>query len=231
MTPIPSTVRTTAIMAAQPTPGRWSVARMSRLTRRKICAWARPLFSIVLSVTSDSSVCAGRLRRRLRGGGAAAVGHVLQIEIRGPGVQVLQRAVRQRPAGQPRHATRGILEITENYRVGGAGLLTGGLEHSLGDYRVRALVLDGDLGGVDALHTVGALLHHALLARRHVRVQPPVQGLRPLVLEPVEVANLVRAVVRAVAGAHAPVVDLHVEAVRIVIRGVYRTDGLARRRP
>ena len=60
--------------------------------------------------------------------------------------------------------------------------------------------------------------------------------LRPRVLlavglavsEPVEVADLVRAVVAAVPGTDAPVVDLHVEAVGRVVRGVHGAHRLAR---
>src|SRR3712207_6289229 len=89
----------------------------------------------------------------------------------------------------------------------------------------------------DALHAEGALLHDALAAHRDVRVELPVQRLGEGVLtavrlaepEPVEVADLVRAVVRAVARADAPVVDLHVQPVGRVVRRVDGAHRLARR--
>src|SRR5450755_323967 len=93
------------------------------------------------------------------------------------------------------------------------------------------------LGFANALHAEGAFLHHTLAAHGHVRIQLPVHALRPRVLwarrlavaEPVEIANLVRTVIRAVAGADAAIVDLHVEPVRRVIRRVHGTHRLARR--
>src|SRR5690606_20718644 len=57
----------------------------------------------------------------------------------------------------------------------------------------------------------------------------PVEGLGPLPAEPVVGAHLVRAVVRTVPRAHAAVVDLAVQAIRRVVRGVHGTDRLARR--
>src|SRR5512143_3037561 len=89
----------------------------------------------------------------------------------------------------------------------------------------------------DSLHAEAALLHHALAAHRDVGVELPVERLGERVLfairltipEPIEVANLVRAVVRAVARADAAVVDLDVQPVGRVVRGVHRTDRLARR--
>src|SRR3954463_5779016 len=93
------------------------------------------------------------------------------------------------------------------------------------------------LGLTDALHAERALLHDALAAHGHVGIELPVQRLRERVLlairlavsEPVEVADLVWAVVRAVARADAAVVDLDVQAVRRVIRRVHRADRLTRR--
>src|SRR6185437_13339656 len=89
----------------------------------------------------------------------------------------------------------------------------------------------------DALHTEAALLHDALAAHRDIRVELPAQPLRPRILrpgrlavaEPVEVPDLVRAVVRAVARADAAIVHLDVQSIRRVIGGVHRTHGFARR--
>src|SRR2546423_10020881 len=92
------------------------------------------------------------------------------------------------------------------------------------------------LAFANALYAEAALLHHALAAHRDIRIELPVHPLRPGVLrtrrlavaEPVEVANLVWTVVRAVAGPDAAIVDLHIEPVRRVIRRVHRTHRLAR---
>src|SRR5690606_39658615 len=80
-----------------------------------------------------------------------------------------------------------------------------------------------------ALHAERALLHDAPLAHRDVRVELPVQRLRPLPREPVVVADLVRTVVGAVARPDAAVVDLTVQPVGRVVRGVDGADRLARR--
>ena len=81
-----------------------------------------------------------------------------------------------------------------------------------------------------ALNAEGALLHDALLAHRHVRIQLLFQRRIPMMIVVVEVADLVGAVHRARARADATVVDLHVETVLVVIGGSHRTDCLARRR-
>ncbi len=84
---------------------------------------------------------------------------------------------------------------------------------------------------VDALHAVGALLHHAAAADRDVRVPERVVALRiPVRIEQeVEAPDLVRAVVRAVPRADAAVVDHVVQAFRAVGRRGDRADDLARR--
>src|SRR5687768_10815576 len=88
----------------------------------------------------------------------------------------------------------------------------------------------------NALDAEGALLHDTLGAHRDVGVELPVERLREGVLrpdrltvaEPVEVANLLRPVVGAVARADAAVVDLDVEPVWRMVGRVDRADGLAR---
>ena len=88
------------------------------------------------------------------------------------------------------------------------------------------------LGAADALDAEGALLHDAARPHRDVRVELQVERLGErllVVVEPVEVAHLVGAVVGAVARADAAVVHLAVEAVRRVVRRVHRADRLARR--
>ena len=84
---------------------------------------------------------------------------------------------------------------------------------------------------VDALHAVGALFHHAAAPHRDVRVPQRVVALGvPVGVEQeVEAANLVRTVVRTVAGAHAAVVDHVVQAFRAVRGRGDRAHHLARR--
>src|SRR5205085_9536524 len=79
--------------------------------------------------------------------------------------------------------------------------------------------------------------HDAFRAHGDVGVQLPVERLGERILrairfavpEPVEVADLVWTVVGAVTRADAPVVYLHVETVRRVVRRIDRTYRLARR--
>src|SRR5690242_6288896 len=89
----------------------------------------------------------------------------------------------------------------------------------------------------DALHAKAALLHHTFAAHRDIRIELPVERLGERVLlapgfaiaEPVEVADLIRAIVRAVARADATVVHLHVQSVGRVVGRIHRAHRLARR--
>src|SRR5205807_3060769 len=91
-----------------------------------------------------------------------------------------------------------------------------------------------ELGGnarlADALHAVGALLHHATAPDRDVRIALRPEALRipVLIQQEVEAAHLVRAVVRAIPCADAAVVDHVVEAFIAVARRGDRADDLAR---
>ena len=82
---------------------------------------------------------------------------------------------------------------------------------------------------VDPLDAVRALLHHPARAHGHVRVPLELQAGRVVVgiLEEVEPADLVRAVVRAVASAHAAVIRHLVEALVAVRRRFHGADGFA----
>ena len=89
----------------------------------------------------------------------------------------------------------------------------------------------------DALDAEGTLLHDPLRAHGDIRVELPIERLGEGVewlalfgmIEPVEVPDLVRTVVGAVARAHAPIVDLSVQTIRRVVRREHRTNRLARR--
>ena len=112
--------------------------------------------------------------------------------------------------------------------VGQAGL-AGGLDFAVAHLAV--LLFRVDLGGVDALHAVGALLHHAAAAHRHVRIAQQLQARRFVIgeQEEIEPPHLVGAVVGAVARAHAAVVDHVVQAFGAVHGGLHRADQFARR--
>ena len=95
----------------------------------------------------------------------------------------------------------------------------------------RSCFLRVDLRLVDALHAVGALFHHAAAAHGDVGVAPELQARRrPVLIEQeVEAADLVRAVVRAVARADTAVVDHVVQPFVGVHRRADRTHHFARR--
>ena len=148
----------------------------------------------------------------------------------------------------------GFLEILENgaggvglfpehQGVGGASLGAGGEEiavfHPLiiqvavggGDplpgHRLHAAALDGDFAAADTLHAKRAPLHNAAGADGHIRIKLVAHSLRPLGFPPVEEPDLVGAVIGAVAGADAAVVDLDVHPFVVVISGVDWADGFA----
>ena len=160
---------------------------------------------------------------------------LLQVDHRREGVELLEHVVRPAILGPLGHRPVLVGRVAEDDRARRAGLRAGHRE--LVDVQVALLERGAVLGLLDALHAERALLHDAFVAHRDVRVELPVQRLREGVLrarrvavaEPVVVADLVRAVVGAVARADAAVVDLHVEAVGRVVGRVHRADGLARR--
>ena len=94
------------------------------------------------------------------------------------------------------------------------------------------LELGRDAREVDALHAVGALLHHAAAADGDVRIARQLEAGRvPIrIQQEVEATDLVRTVVRAVARADAAVVDHVVQAFVAVRRRRHRAHHLARRR-
>src|SRR5690606_22395237 len=153
--------------------------------------------------------------------------HLLQIDDTGLRVQPLEHAVAapgRRDAADPRVR---VLDVAEHDRVAGAGLRAG--RHDLAVRHAAAFQTGPVLGLTDPLHAERALLHDALLSHRDVRVELPAERLGPLPRVPVEVADLVRAVVGAVTRPDAAVVDLAVEPVRRVVRRVDGAHRLARR--
>ena len=121
----------------------------------------------------------------------------------------------------------GVPKISELDGRGRAGLLAGRFDVAVtnlasGEPRI-------DLHPIDPLRAVGALLHHAPRADRDVRVHRELEDVGRVLgeVEEIEAAHLVGTVVRAVAGPDAPVVDHHVEALRVVDGGCHGADLLA----
>src|SRR5712692_3346960 len=128
-----------------------------------------------------------------------------------------------------------VVEIAEDDRFRRTGLLARGHDVAIADVAILESRLT--LRTTDALDAERALFHHALLAHRDIGIEQHRQRLGPRlplavalrVVVTIEVADLVRAVVGAVARADATIVDLAVEAVGRVIGGEDRTNRLARR--
>src|SRR5215208_3463643 len=174
-------------------------------------------------------------RRRLLRLPRPEVRDLLQVDHRRVGTELVEDVVRAPVVHQLSHRPRLVRGVAEGDRARGAGLRAGDRELVRLE---RALLERGAvLRLADALDAEGALLHHALAAHRDVRVELPVERLgervlltvRLAVADPVEVADLVRAVVGAVAGADAAVVHLDVEPVRRVVGRVDGEDRLAGR--
>src|SRR3954468_12738066 len=179
----------------------------------------------------------GRHLSRLPRGSWSATGwnviHLFQVDHSGEGVELLEHVVRATILDQLRDRPVRICRVAEHDGPRRTGRGASGREFI--GLELAMLERSNVLRLTDALHAERALLHDALAANRHVRVELPVQRLRERVLlairlavtEPVEVANLVRTIVRAVTRADATVVDLDVESVRRVVRRVHRTDRFA----
>ena len=121
----------------------------------------------------------------------------------------------------------GILHVAKDDGLGRAALHTGGLRFAV--FEFAAFVLGLDLGGHQALDAETALLHDAAAAHRDIGVERQALDLAGVgVGPPIEAANFVRAIVGAVAGAHAAVVDLLVQALFAVHGGQHRADVFAR---
>src|SRR3972149_7034617 len=111
---------------------------------------------------------------------------------------------------QVRRGGAGIVEVAEGHGVRRAALLAGGDDLAIAERRPAhpGIVLRP----TNPLHAEGAFLHDALGAHRDVRIELPVERLGPgerlgarlLLVEPVEVADLVGAVVGAVGGGPPP---------------------------
>src|SRR5215813_1852623 len=120
-----------------------------------------------------------------------------------------------------------VLDVAEGNGPRGARLLAGGQDVAVAHGAL--LVARVVLAGHDALDAHRVLLHDAELTDRHVGIELDLERLGPLPVVPVEPPYVIRTVVATVARAHAPVVDLTVQALLGTIRGEHGTDRLARR--
>src|SRR5258706_5933189 len=144
-------------------------------------------------------------------------------------VQLTQQRVVAVLRLQLRDRAARVVDVAEHDGLRGAHGLAGGLDLAVAD--AAPFVVGGDARLLDALHAVRALLHDPAAAHAHVGVALQLDGRRvPVLIEQeVEAPHLVGAVVRAVAGADAAVVDLVVQALVAVHGGGHRADLLARR--
>src|SRR5436305_10579804 len=213
-------VRMTSLILSVTVPAVWPGATIGAWSGFTV-AGSPGLFSSVAMLSS-----LGRVRLAQRGARIAQLREIGGARAR---VDVLEQPVVERIGLQLRHLRLRVVDVAEDDRPRRAALLAGGLEPVRRDRLMVDLGLD--LRRLDALHTVGALLHHAAHAHRHVRVVDQLQHRRALVAvaQEVEAAPLVGAVVRAVAGAHATVVDHVVEPLVAVHGGGHRADHLAGR--
>src|SRR4029079_3037336 len=142
---------------------------------------------------------------------------------------LVQQVVAARIRVQLRHLRVRVVQRAEDDGAGRAALLASGEQLAVLDR--ASLDARGDALALDALHAVRALLHDAARADGDVRVHAQLARGRVVldVVEEVEPPHLVRAVVAAVAGADAAVVDHLVDALVAVDGGVHRADVLARR--
>src|SRR5436305_2790344 len=151
------------------------------------------------------------------------------------GVELLEHVIRAPILGELRDRPLRISRIAE----GDGPRRTRGSARS-GEFvggELAMLECSAILRLTNALHTEGAFFHDTFAAHRYVGIQLPIERLgerillaaRLTIAKPVEVTNLVRTIVRAVASANTAIVHLHVEAVRRMVRRVHRTHRLTRR--
>ena len=118
-----------------------------------------------------------------------------------------------------------VHEVPKRDGLRRTGLLT--RRHQLAVLNIAAQFLRLILGVRDAPDAEVALFHHTHIAGGDRGVELLIERRGELVVEPVEAPHLVRAVVRAVARAHATIVDHRVETFRIVVGRINRADHLA----
>src|SRR5205823_6098215 len=163
-----------------------------------------------------------------------AVYHLREVGDRRLRVQVREHVVAARVTGERRDPRATVAQVAEHDGLRRTRLCARWRDVAVLD--VAIFETGPVLRAADPLHAERALLHHALFAHRDVRVEQHVERIGPAlplaaglgIVVPVEVADLVRAVVGAIASPDAAVVDLAVQAVGRMIRRVHRADRLTR---
>src|SRR5579872_800957 len=134
--------------------------------------------------------------------------HDPEITHRGPNVEFPQNLITARVGGEPRHLAGRIVEVAEHDRVSRTRLLAGCFDRAI----ARDLLARFALGFLDALHAESALFHHAPRTHRDIRVEDEIlEDVVVSIIKPIEPPHFVGAVVGAVAGADATVIDLLVQ--------------------
>src|SRR6185312_13317638 len=125
------------------------------------------------------------------------------------------------------HQGVGVVEIAEGDGLSGADGLAGRDDLAIGD--APAQLLGFDPATLNALHAIRAFFHHTPLAHRDIGVLEGFEGFRGFIriLEEIEAPHFIWAVVRAEARADTTVVDLQVQALGVVCRGLHRAYQLA----
>src|ERR1017187_2187486 len=145
-----------------------------------------------------------------------------------PRVQLFQQSVVELLGLELRDFRGRIVDVAEDERLRRAHLLAGGEDLAVPEGPI--FLLGVHARAVHPLNAVVALLHDALLADRDVRVREEREDGKVLVLvvvEEIEAAHIVRAVVRAVLRPDTAVVGHLVDAFLAVRRGGDRADDLA----
>ena len=125
----------------------------------------------------------------------------------------------------PGHAAGGVLQIAEGQGLGRTGLGAGRCD--LAVTHRTAFVFCPVFALLNTLDTEGAFFHDTGFTDGDIRVELTIERRRPVGLAPVETPHLIRAVVGAIARTDATIIYLGIQALRVVIGGIHRTDRLA----
>src|SRR5690348_12808232 len=145
-----------------------------------------------------------------------------------PRVEILKHDIVERARLPLGDGTLGVVLVAEGDCLAGTSLLAGG--HHLAVAKMAVVAVGIDHRCARALDAIGAFLHDAAAAHGHLGIPGLARSrVRARVVEEIEAADLVGAIIRAEARADAAVVDHHIEAFGVVHRRVHGADDLARR--
>src|ERR1700733_4578223 len=186
----------------------------------------------LLVFTSLVAIVTSTLRRRVFHRRFFEFGIQIQhfCKVRRPGARVLvgEHLIRALIGPQLCNLARLVIQIPENDRRSRASLLAS--RHHFAVANRTILLVRFDSGRGNALHAVAAFFHHAARAYGNIGIARKLEAVCFVigVEQEIEPQHLVGAVVGAIAGAHAAVVDHGVEAFRRVYRSAHRANLLAR---